>query len=45
MAHTRSDTLVKPNDWAKHLRPFKKRVVAGRERKAAQKEIKNETPI
>jgi hypothetical protein len=39
MAHTRKDTLTRPPEWWKHLRPFNKRRVAKRERKAAVKEI------
>ena len=35
MAHKRKDTLVAPPEWWKHLRPFNKRVVAKRERRAA----------
>jgi len=36
MAHTRKDTLTKPVEWWKHLRPFNKRRVAKRERKASE---------
>lgn len=46
MAHTRKDTLTKPVEWAKHLRPANKRRQAKRERiasKAAIKEEKNQT--
>jgi hypothetical protein len=39
MAHTRKDTLTRPPEWWKHLRPYNKRRVAKRERKAAEKEI------
>lgn len=39
MAHTRKDTLIKPKEWAKHLRPFGKRVQSKAERQAAKKEI------
>jgi len=39
MAHARKDTLARPPEWWKHLRPFNKRRVAKRERKAAVKEI------
>jgi hypothetical protein len=40
MAHTRKDTLVKPPEWWKHLRPFNKRRVAKNERRAAVRLIK-----
>jgi hypothetical protein len=40
MAHTRKDTLVKPPEWWKHLRPFNKRRVAKKERRAATDLIK-----
>jgi hypothetical protein len=39
VAHTRKDTLVAPPEWWKHLRPFNKRVVAKRERRAASQVI------
>lgn len=42
MAHARKDTLVSCGEWAKHLKPFGKRMVAKAERKAAQKEVKKE---
>jgi hypothetical protein len=42
MAHVRKDTLAKPKEWAKHLRPFGKRKQAKTERKTAQKEIQKE---
>ena len=42
MAHKRKDTLAVCPQWWKHLRPFVKRIVAKRERRAAQKEIKKE---
>ena len=42
MAHTPKDTLTRPPEWWKHLRPFNKHRVAKRERKAAVKEIEKE---
>jgi len=42
MAHVRKDTLVTSPEWWKHLRPFLKRLVSKRERKAARKEINKE---
>ena len=42
MGHKRKDTLTKPVEWWKHLRPFNKRRVSKRERVAAEKEILNE---
>ena len=42
MSHTRQDTYVAPPEWWKHLRPFLKRLVSKRERKAAVKRIKKE---
>ncbi|MGV0949133.1 MAG: hypothetical protein ACOYB3_00500 [Azonexus sp.] len=42
MAHTRKDTLVKPPEWWKHLRPENKRKVAKSERRAARREINAE---
>jgi hypothetical protein len=39
MSHKRKDTLVKPKEWAKHLRPFGKRVQSKAERRAAKKEF------
>lgn len=42
MAHVRADTLTPPPEWWKHLRPFLKRLVSKRERKAAQREIVKE---
>jgi hypothetical protein len=41
MAHKRKDTLVKPPEWWKHLRPFNKRRVSKKERKAAAQLITN----
>jgi len=40
MAHTRKDTWTKPPEWWKHLRPYLKRLVSKKERKAAQQRIK-----
>jgi hypothetical protein len=40
MAHKRKDTLARVQEWAKHLRPYGKRVQAKAERRAANKEIK-----
>ena len=40
MAHARKDTLTKPREWAKHLRPFGKRRQSKLERKAAQRQIR-----
>ena len=40
MAHARKETLVKPPDWWKHLRPFNKRRVAKKERRAAAESFK-----
>jgi hypothetical protein len=37
MSHTRKDTFTAPPEWWKHLRPYYKRVVAKRERRAAKK--------
>lgn len=42
MAHTRKDTLVPPSEWAKHLRPYGKRLQSKAERKAAKKHITKE---
>jgi hypothetical protein len=41
MAHTRKDTLVETQDWAKHLRPWKKRKVAKKERRAGKINVFN----
>ena len=43
MATVKKGTFTAPPEWWKHLRPFNKRVVAKRERKAAKKEINEET--
>jgi hypothetical protein len=42
MGHVRKDTLSTPVEWAKHLRPWGKRVQSKAERKAAQKEVKKD---
>ena len=42
MAHKRKDTLTKPPEWWKHLRPFNKRKVAKSERRAARRQINAE---
>ena len=42
MAHTRKDTLTAVMEWAKHLRPFGKRMQAKKERNAAKKRIRDE---
>lgn len=42
MAHKRKDTLTKPPEWWKHLRPDNKRKVAKSERRAARKQINAE---
>lgn len=42
MAHKRKDTLVGPQEWAKHLRPWWKRKISKKERKAARKQISKE---
>lgn len=39
MAHKRKDTLVRPPEWWKHLRPWNKRKLAKAERRAAAGEI------
>jgi len=39
MAHKRQDTLTRPPEWWKHLRPFNKRKVSKKERLAAKKLI------
>jgi hypothetical protein len=39
MAHKRKDTLVKPPQWWRHLRPYYKRCVAKKERRAAKRLI------
>jgi hypothetical protein len=46
MAHKRKDTFVAPPEWWKHLRPFNKRMVAKRERRAARQMIcSNPRPV
>lgn len=42
MAHTRKDTLTKPKEWAKHLRPHGKKAQSKAERQAAKKEIQKD---
>lgn len=42
MAHKRKDTLTRPCEWAKHLRPFGKRRQAHKERQAVKDVIKKE---
>jgi hypothetical protein len=37
MSHVRKDTFTAPPEWWKHLRPYNKRIVAKRERRAAKK--------
>jgi predicted nucleic acid-binding Zn ribbon protein len=39
MAHKRKDTLSAPKEWAKHLRPFGKKIQSKSERRAAKKDI------
>lgn len=39
MAHKRKDTLTKPPEWWRHLRPENKRRVAKAERRAARRKI------
>ena len=41
MAHKRKDTLTVTKEWARHLRPFWKRLFAKAERQASKKEINN----
>jgi hypothetical protein len=41
MAHKRKDTLVASPEWWRHLRPFNKRRVAKKERRAASRLIQN----
>jgi hypothetical protein len=43
MAHKRKDTLVAAPEWWRHLRPYSKRRVAKKERRAAIRIIQ-ETP-
>jgi hypothetical protein len=45
MSYVRKDTLVAPPEWWKHLRPFLKRLVSKKERKAAQKVIRQEAVL
>ena len=40
MAHKRKDTLVVSSEWAKHLRPKHKRMLAKAERRAGKKAAK-----
>jgi hypothetical protein len=42
MSHVRKDTLTRPPEWWKHLRPDNKKLVAKRERKASLKQIGQE---
>jgi hypothetical protein len=42
MSKVNKSTLVPPPEWWKHLRPYLKRLVSKRERKAARKEIEND---
>lgn len=42
MAHARKDTLSKPREWAKHLRPSGKRAQAKAERRVIKLEILRE---
>lgn len=42
MAHSRKDTYVKPNSWAKHLRPEGKRKQNKLERLTAKKRVGTE---
>jgi hypothetical protein len=39
MGHVRKDTLTKPGEYRKHMRPFLKRCIAQAERRAANKRI------
>jgi len=41
MAHKRQDTLTTCKEWAKHLKPYGKRVHAKTERRAARDHIRN----
>lgn len=43
MAHVRKDTYCETREWARHLRPYGKRLQAGMERQAAKKLIRQET--
>jgi hypothetical protein len=40
MAHKRVDTLVRPVEWWRHLRPFLKRRLAKAERQAARRALR-----
>jgi hypothetical protein len=40
MSHVRKDTLVRTFQWAKHLRPFWKKLQSKVERIAAKEDIK-----
>lgn len=42
MSHKRKDTLVPPPEMWKHLRPFFKRMLSGKERQAAKGMIEAE---
>jgi len=39
MAHKRKDTFCVTSEWAKHLKPHGKKVMAKAERRAARKDI------
>jgi len=41
MAHKRKDTLVAAPEWWRHLRPYHKRRVAKKERRAANRLIQD----
>jgi len=43
MAHKRKDTLAPTPEWAKHLRPFRKRKQAKAERRAGNANIRRES--
>jgi len=42
MSNVKKGQLIKPKEWAKHLRKFGKRVFWSAHRKAEQKEIKQQ---
>lgn len=42
MAHARKDTLVGTGEWARHLRPWKKRQVAKAERREIKIQIRKQ---
>jgi acetone carboxylase gamma subunit len=44
MAHKRKDTFVPVMEWAKHLKPYGKRIQAKAERRAAAKAIADSYP-